>query len=472
MRSGHSLFLLGSALLALSSSGAQSTGQRIGGVVFDSVARAPLAGATVQIAAASPNGRAFGAVTDSAGRFHVDGVPPGDYVVGFDHLSLQALGLETPLRSVRVDATGPVEVNLAIPSPETVRGNRCGTRVQGASDGMIAGFVRDADRELALVGATVDVRWNEIVVVPGRATLERRRAFTVVRENGTYFVCGIPSDARLTVKVTASGHVDGSVELELPPGGAARQDVLVADSSAVTVITDASGTPRLRGSATLTGRARLRDGKPAAGARIVLEALGLEAKTDAKGAFSFTRLPPGRWMVEARSIGWEPAIRQVSLQSARASSIVLSFDTTLAILGTVLVKGEKSRVTLLMERLLQRRLAGGGTIFIAGDAPLEAAHNVTDVLRSARGFTIKKEEDGNGVTITGRGSGSVTNETGECTIRVYLNGEPMSPDFKEIDYLVQPREVLAIEAYNSFDNVPIEYRNQYTCGAIIIWTKR
>lgn len=473
MRYRHHYLWLACTCAAAASASAQEPGQRVTGIVFDSVAGAPLAGATVQIVGTGSNGRTyFGAVADSMGRFRVDGVPLGDYVIGFDHLSLRALGLETPVSAVRVTAAGPVEVTLAIPSAETVRAARCGGGAPRAADGLIAGFVRDADNQVALVGATVDVRWNEIVIVPGRATFQHRRAFGIVGESGAYAVCGIPSDARLTLQVTARKHVGGSVELELPPGGAARQDMTVADSASVTVFKDGTGTSRLRGTAQLTGRVRLRNGRPAEGARVLLPELGLETEANASGAFVFNTLPPGSWMVEARSIGWEPVSKAASLSSGRTATISLTFDASLAVLGTVLVKGEKTRVAKLLEQLIHRKMVGGGTIFIAGDPALEAAHHVTDVLRSARGFLVTKEEDGGGVTITGRGSGSMTNETGKCSMQIYLNGEPMSPGFKDIDVLLQPKEVLAIEAYNSFETTPIEYRHQYTCGAIVFWTKR
>src|ERR1051325_1132774 len=85
--------------------GAEAQGRPGGvrGVVYDSVGRAPLAGAVVQLAPVGERMAAQRSVTaDAAGRFTLDSLPAGGYVVGFFHPLLDSLGIEPPLRRVDV----------------------------------------------------------------------------------------------------------------------------------------------------------------------------------------------------------------------------------------------------------------------------------------------------------------------------------------------------------------------------------
>ncbi|MGF7473775.1 carboxypeptidase-like regulatory domain-containing protein, partial [Salmonella enterica subsp. enterica serovar Minnesota] len=65
----------------------------VSGIVWDSVASVPLAGAAVQFAGQNNPSLSFNATTDSLGQYLVPAVPPGRYLVGFFHPSLDALGI-------------------------------------------------------------------------------------------------------------------------------------------------------------------------------------------------------------------------------------------------------------------------------------------------------------------------------------------------------------------------------------------
>src|SRR5688500_18555648 len=123
MRPGHlsliALIARTAATLAPVSVGAQATDvmirenvNTVSGVVHDSIARRPLAGATVQLVATDSIGR-FGrtTVSDSLGRFSIADVPEGRYRLGFFHAKLDSLGVDAPLREVYVDR--PLRVDLA-----------------------------------------------------------------------------------------------------------------------------------------------------------------------------------------------------------------------------------------------------------------------------------------------------------------------------------------------------------------------
>src|SRR4051794_28855439 len=84
--------------------GAQTPTTRVTGIVYDSIAMAPLNGAVVQLARV--DGTATQAVltatTDATGRFTFTDLAAGNYGIGFQHSALSVLGLDAPLRAFRL----------------------------------------------------------------------------------------------------------------------------------------------------------------------------------------------------------------------------------------------------------------------------------------------------------------------------------------------------------------------------------
>src|SRR3989338_3160457 len=135
--------LLAVALAAplLGQVGSAQAGRMIRGLVYDSVAARPLAGASVQLAVADGVNAPLIVSSDSAGRYRFDEVPSGRYVLGFYHDALTTLGLDAPTRAVVLSADADVTADLAIPSSEMIRALRCGAS-PGSASGMLVGFVR------------------------------------------------------------------------------------------------------------------------------------------------------------------------------------------------------------------------------------------------------------------------------------------------------------------------------------------
>lgn len=108
-----SLALVASAAHAQRLDSARTTAEvRVSGVVRDTMARSPLAGALVQLApydnGCTDNGSTDHGSTvnrsvqsDSLGRFAIDDVPAGRYLVGFLHPLLDSLGVEAPIVELR-----------------------------------------------------------------------------------------------------------------------------------------------------------------------------------------------------------------------------------------------------------------------------------------------------------------------------------------------------------------------------------
>src|SRR6185503_6030987 len=123
-------FIAGPMLAQTPDSVRRVAGASISGVVRDSVAKLPLVGAIVQLAAAG-NITSFSAsaISDSLGRFALNDVPDGRYMLGFLHPMLDSLGMELPLVEVFVTGHRPVRADLGIPSPARLRAAICGNRI-------------------------------------------------------------------------------------------------------------------------------------------------------------------------------------------------------------------------------------------------------------------------------------------------------------------------------------------------------
>jgi hypothetical protein len=134
-------------------------GATVHGIVYDSLAVAPLAGAVVQLVAGDtlPAKAPFGAIAtaDSAGAYAFTGVPDGHYLIGFFHPLLDTLGLAPPLRTVVVTGGRATRVDLATPSPARLRGAICGASTESPPGGLIVGTARDARTGRALAGVRV-----------------------------------------------------------------------------------------------------------------------------------------------------------------------------------------------------------------------------------------------------------------------------------------------------------------------------
>lgn len=228
------------ALLSLRPEGEARRGPpvvAITGTVVDSVSVAPLVGAVVQIVdAANIAGHAYIAVTDSVGGFHVDGVPPGRYLVGFSHPMLDTYNIElAPGVSTLPAGWRAATFTLAVPGAGRLLATTCPSvpaeaarfGVPPDSIGLVIGRVRDRTNWPVGQGARVRVIWTPLVRTAGRhGSPDGLEA--VVGPGGLFHICGVPRGRRLTLTADApGGERSAFVEVVVPPTGVAVRDLLV-----------------------------------------------------------------------------------------------------------------------------------------------------------------------------------------------------------------------------------------------------
>ena len=452
---------------------AQTPSRSVTGVVFDSIGRAPLAGAVVQVAlidAARGNAldqsapRIFTGTADASGRYRILGLPAGRFAIGFQHDALNALGLESPLRAFELATDTSVTMDLAIPAGSAVRAQLCGDSVRLAGEGMLAGYVLDARREGMLGGAVVRARWLELSLDARNYRTVTRTVTAVVADDGRYLACGLTSDDAVAIEVTMPGYRAIANRLSVPNSGAIRQDFRLADSGVV------------RGTARLTGRVVVADGSALATGHAEIAALALEVPIQ-NGDFSFAGLPPGTWAVEARAIGYDPQLVLVDVSERGVASTKITLSERAQILDAVTVVGRRGGSTKILNAIAGRRRTSIGTVFLPGNSWLESSYDPADVVRGAPGFRYVSADvllsSGCGFRYPPSDEPALGRSPAKTrTLAVYLDGARVMGGLPELKTSVTMRDVLAVEAYQDIFSAPMEWRTNDACSVLAIWTKR
>ena len=114
----------------------------------------------------------------------------------------------------------------------------------------------------------------------------------------------------------------------------------------------------LTGGDTLSGRVADRDGRPVAGAMVVVSELHRVALTRADGAFLFAAVPAGRYTVTVRAPGFAPLARAVAVSGP--TSLILSLGRTLLWLEPVTVTATRAPLDIGSSSLPTAALSADG----------------------------------------------------------------------------------------------------------------
>lgn len=447
---GATLLCLASPLMAQRS---RTQSHVVRGVLFDSVAYAPLIGAEVHLARRDSAGTPFTTRTDFAGRFTIANVPSGAYVLGFYHEALDLLGLDAPVQGVDLARDSVVVMNMSIPSGASVRYLRCGGSLSEVADNaLLAGFVRTAAGRRPVVGAVVTATWSTVSTTPGMMRTEPGRASETIGADGGFSMCNIPAGVLVTLEVQASGFRRIIGPVTIPESGAMRQDALLVDTATKT------------GIAEVRGRVLSERGLPVVSGRVRIAELDREVPiTD--GAFTMLDVPTGTWTMEVRAIGIEPRALLVQATPRRNSTLLVRVSDQAQRLDAVTITGRADLVINVLDAVLARHRIASGTVFLPGSPQLRQAQRVTDLLSNARGFSVVgRNEVRARNTVTGQRCGK---------IGVYVDGVRAIEGVDALDAAARPDQVLAVEAFPDIMSAPFEWRtSDGTCAVVAMWTKR
>ena len=451
----QSSFILLALLLPAASLRAQGT---VVGTVTDSVGHHPVAGALVQLAASGSFARST--TSDSLGRYRIDSVPPGKYLLGFFHPTLDSLGIDLSPRPVTVVGAGEQRVDLAIPPAQRIAAQLC-RDAKSDSTGLLLGHLRDADTHQPRKGS-VTVLWMELTIGQGGVHRNRQQVPIKTDDLGWFAMCGLPSDAVLQASAQAGDEESGFVELEVPAGGLLLRDFLVSRADSLVPVYDDSSAvkgvlpaPMLRrGTARVSGVVHTGKGKPVANAQVSVPGTGVDGRTEEQGTFQLGGLPSGTQSVEVRAIGFEPKRVTVDLTRERLTTLDVVLDHPVQTLDAVKIYGKGNSAMAEFQRRLK---AGWGHILTPADISRRNAFQATDLFRTMPGVRVAQ----------GRGFSNTILVRG-CKPTVYLNGMRMDDDAaSDIDMLVNPSELTAVEVYTAASR-PAEFFGN-SCGSVVLW---
>jgi hypothetical protein len=439
------------------------------GAVHDSIADRPLIGALVQLVHAAERGSAWSATTDARGRYRIDSIAPGDYLISFFHPALDSAAVIAPIRRVRLGDRDPERIDLGLPGAPRVIAALCPNEPLSDSTAVIVGEVRDVDTKAPLANAVVLAEWIDFIIDGTAFRSERQRLTAHSSVEGRFALCALPGGGEVGVRVVAGANESGRLDVPLSPNGIVRRDFTVGAGSsrlARTVITSGAGGRAdtvWRGPARLIGTVRSEANEPVPDAVVEVWKTGLSATTDASGRFELTNLPVGTHALEVRRIGFVPQHSIVHLATTVPTRTEVVLDKPVRLLDAIRVTARTVYSRRQVE-LAQRRRRGFGHFIGREELERAASMRVSDILQRVPGVRVLPTPTGEVVSF--RDGGSIG---GRCSPTVYLDGMRLGMD-DDINFVSMASSLEAIEVYTSAAQAPPEYWGG-SCGSILLWTR-
>ena len=447
---------------AISGSAAAQDRGRVEGTVTDSIHTRPLAGVKVLAVGTGERTDVRGAaITDSSGQYHIDSLPPGSYMVGFESPLLDSLEIVLPPRRADVAQGGVATVDLATPPVAKIRAAVCPEATLTENTGAIFGHVVSAETEGSLPGAEIAIVWREVAVDPTnlRPANHERTAFVTTNAGGWYLACGVPTGTWLSMQLEHEGRVGAAIRMMIGDtlGVAIRHLSFSATAARPAADSGAVGEEApLSGSAMLSGIVRGPSGAPVAGAEVRVWGTAAVGRTDASGRYSLNALPAGTQMLEVRRIGFAVAERSVELRDGATATSDVQLQRIVS-LDSIRVVAMRTRYP----EFQKYRDQGPGGIFLGPD----------EVARQHVGLTSDIVAKFPGFRVVGHGyDAAVTSEVGaslgaRCKTNIVIDGM----ENQSIND-VHPSDIGAMAVYRGGQMTAAV--SDVRCGAILIWTKR
>lgn len=436
------------------------------GNVRDSITDKSLVGAVVQIVRTDAIRSAWSTRTDDRGRFRFDSIVPGEYFATFFHAAVDSLGVQAPVRRVRLGARDPERLDLAIPAAERVIAALCPGTQPSDSAAVLVGEVRDADTGLPVDGATVVGYWLDFIIDKEGFRTVPQGVKTAASPEGAFALCHLPAGGQVAVQAAAGTRATGTLEVTFKARSILRRDFTLAEGTTVVVASgETSGASRdtvLRGPGRLTGTVLNESNRPVRDAIVEVVRTAISTSTDTAGRFQLANLPVGTHALEVRRIGFAPQRIPVHLASRSPSIVSVVLEKPVRMLDAVRVtETVYSRRQTEFER---RRRRGFGHFISREDLERRAASQLSDILRTVPGVRVYSSPTGN-VIVFQRGSSF----SGPCRPTVYLDGMRLGTN-EDLDFLANVSSLEAVEVYTGAGQAPVEFSSG-GCGSLVLWTR-
>jgi hypothetical protein len=318
--------------------------------------------------------------------------------------------------------------------------------------------------------AVVSLRWSEFIIEKGSIRREVPTASASAGPSGQYAICGVPVATPIVLQAASAADSSGTFEVTIPPAGLLHRDVFVAPfTRAKVAVSDSTpAVEMLRGAGRLRGRVMATNGRPVAGARLMLWGTGMETTSGADGSFSMASLPGGTHTLEARAVGFTPAQTPVDIVQGAPGATEVELTNFGITLDTVRVT---ARVySSKREQEFERRLrTGTGHLIDEKEIEKRRPQVLTDLLRTVPGVMVVPGQRSSEVAYM-RGGLAVLG-SGLCRPDILVDGVRVANDeMFPLNNIVATSEIRAVEVYAHSTMVPAELASLSGCGVVAIWT--
>lgn len=270
----------------------------------------------------------------------------------------------------------------------------------------------------------------------------------------------------MQLRAAHGADTSGAIIADLVRRHVVRRDIYVGPATRVELDTVVVW----RGPAQLAGEVRGSDGRIIAGASVSVLRAEAVATTNSDGRFFLTGLPAGSQTLSVRALGFVPARITVHLMTGTARNHTqVSLTSLKAYLDTIRVTATRV-YTSDVNGFESRKRAGQGH-YIDRDQ-IERRHAVlpSDLLRMLPRVEVASSGTGwFGKVVAFRNPFG----RGYCRPDLWLDGVLFKSGDMEIDEIVNPDHVEAIEVYTKPGLAPVQFTNNMSgCGSIVVWLRK
>jgi hypothetical protein len=410
----------------------------IRGVVYDSLsADGPVANALVTV-----QGTSIRARTDWRGRFEIDSLPAGRYILTHHGLWLDSLALPALSTTVDLYDGGISRVQLTTPGPAAYHLAVCGARFP-LDRGLLRGEVRDADGAPA-AGVFVAAIWSEAVLRRDAMSGELLASVDTTDASGGYALCGVPRESRFMLRAGDDTVGTDFLAIDIGASFASRLDLVIGDRTrrarVIGRVVDVNGAPIARAVITMPS-----------GANVV-------ARTDSSGRFQLEDVPQRSGAIIVRTLGFIPEHRVVEPASGDVELPDIVLQVVPYSLDTVRVTGAR---TLEELAFLERREIGRGVSI-----------DQRELARYPQLTANALQTFGYGIRTSGGAWPRVMlrNSIGTCFPVFFMDGFVWGRTTDGAEEQMLLRDAKRIEVFRVID-APASYTDLSGCGVVLIWTR-
>ena len=206
-------------------------------------------------------------------------------------------------------------------------------------------------------------------------------------------------------------------------------------------------------------------GAPIDNATVSIIALDRIGRTNARGRYSFARLPRGELGVDVRRLGYDSRRAQVIVTGAGVDSVWLRLLALPSVLAPVEITERQERRREGIRGFHDRRARGLGTFITREQIDARSTSRPSDVLRTIPGVRLVRVPGGLGIRFI---TSAIVRR--DCVPMMWLDGQ-RAPGMELDDVLAS--DVEGIELYSGPSTTPLMFSPgaETTCGTIVVWTR-